>query len=66
MDSSSLPTDHVIGDARNLCGALQTGRHVDFTGRSTNDLLVSILNLFGYDDQSFGWAEACDGPPGLA
>lgn len=53
--------------AGNLCGALQTGRHLDFTGRSTNDLLVSILNLFGYDDQSFGWAEACDGPlPGLA
>jgi hypothetical protein len=53
--------------AGNVCGALETGRHLEAYGRSTNDLLVSILNLFGYDDQTFGWAEMCDGPlPGLA
>jgi hypothetical protein len=53
--------------AGNLCGALQTGRHLDFTGRSTNDLLVSILNLFGYEDETFGWPTICAGAlPGLA
>lgn len=60
--------------AGNVGGALQTGRHLQFPGRfanpdtgySTNDLLVSILNLFGYDDDSFGYAGICRGAlPGL-
>ncbi len=52
--------------AGNLCGALETGRHMEYYGRSTNDLLVSILNTFGYEDQTFGHAELCEGPlPGL-
>ena len=40
--------------AGGACGRLQTGRHVPAPGRSNHDLLVSILNLFGYDDTSFG------------
>ncbi|MEM6989677.1 MAG: DUF1552 domain-containing protein [Myxococcota bacterium] len=52
--------------AGNLCGALETGRHMEYYGRSTNDLLVSILNAFGHEDQSFGHPELCAGPlPGL-
>lgn len=52
--------------AGNLCGVVETGRHLDYTGRSTNDLLVSVLNAFGYDDQSFGWPGLSSGPlPGL-
>ncbi|MBL4683735.1 MAG: DUF1552 domain-containing protein [Nannocystaceae bacterium] len=52
--------------AGNLCGAIETGRHLEYTGRSTNDLLVSLLNAFGHDDTSFGWADNCAGPlPGL-
>lgn len=52
--------------AGNLCGALETGRHLNYEGRSTNDLMVSILNAFGYDDTSFGLADACGGAlPGL-
>jgi hypothetical protein len=61
--------------AGNVGGALQTGRHLQFPGRvqnpdsgyTTNDLLVSILNLFGYSDTSFGYPDICRGPlPGLA
>lgn len=52
--------------AGNLCGALQTGRHVEHYGRSTNDLLVSILNAFDFEDESFGLPDVCDGAlPGL-
>ena len=51
--------------AGNLCGAIETGRHLEYYGRSTNDLLVSILNAFGYDDQRYGW-DLCEGAlPGL-
>ncbi len=61
--------------AGNLGGALTTGRHLVVPGRvenpdtgySTNDLLTSILNLFGYDDTSFGYPDICRGAlPGLA
>jgi hypothetical protein len=61
--------------AGNVGGALQTGRHLQFPGRvdnpgsgyTTNDLLVSILNLFGYEDTSFGYPDICRGAlPGLA
>ncbi len=52
--------------AGNLCGAIETGRHIEYYGRSTNDLLVSILNAFGYDDTTFGYGPACQGAlPGL-
>lgn len=60
--------------AGNLGGALQTGRHLQFPGRvnnpatgyTNNDLLVSILQLFGYGDESFGYPDVCRGAlPGL-
>jgi hypothetical protein len=43
-------------------GGLQSGRFLKYDGRSHNDLLVSILNLFGDDRQSFGSPEHCSGP----
>lgn len=47
-------------------GALKTGRHLDVPGTSNNDLLVSILNILGYDDKTFGRSEYCSGGvPGL-
>jgi hypothetical protein len=47
-------------------GGLRPGRHVQYGGASHNDLLVSILNLFGDDRQSFGDARYCTGAlPGL-
>lgn len=61
--------------AGNVGGALQTGRHLVYPGRmnnpndgyTTNDLLVSVLNLFGYEDDRFGYPDICRGAlPGLA
>lgn len=43
-------------------GGLRTGRRVQYDGRSHNDLLVSILNLFGDSRQSFGDADHSMGP----
>ena len=43
-------------------GGLRTGRFLKFGGRSHNDLLVSILNLFGDPRTTFGDAQYCDGP----
>jgi hypothetical protein len=45
-------------------GGLRTGRWVDYRGRSHNDLLVSIFNLFGDDRQSFGDPQFNGGPAG--
>lgn len=42
-------------------GALQTGRFVSFAGRPHNDLLVSVCNLMGMDDTSFGDPDFCTG-----
>lgn len=53
--------DIPIITAGNMCGRIETGRHLEYYGRSTNDLLVSILNAFGYEDTSFGLPDACDG-----
>lgn len=43
-------------------GGLRPGRFLKFGGRSHNDLLVSILNLFGDTRTTFGDARYCDGP----
>jgi hypothetical protein len=43
-------------------GGLRTGRWVRYDGVSHNDLLVSILNLFGDPRQTFGDPEYCTGP----
>jgi hypothetical protein len=49
-------------------GALRTGRYLVYEGdRPHNDLLVSLLNVLGVPDESFGLAEWCSGPlPGFA
>lgn len=53
--------------AGGLGGALTTGRHVSYPEHTTNDLHTSILNLFGFDDTSFGESQYCTGPlAGLA
>jgi hypothetical protein len=60
--STSLP----VVLAGSAGGQLQTGRHLDGSGHAFGDLLVSILQLFGHDDTSFGWPESTSGPlPGL-
>lgn len=43
-------------------GGLRSGRRLNFQGRSHNDLLVSILNLFGDTRQTFGDAAHTRGP----
>ena len=52
--------------AGGAAGRLRGGELLDYTGRGHNDLLTSMLNLMGYEDQTFGFAELCRGPlPGL-
>ncbi len=44
-------------------GYFDTGRYVTYqTTRSTNDLLVSVLNAFGEDVTTFGESQYCNGP----
>lgn len=43
-------------------GGLRSGRFVDYGGRSHNDLLTTILNLFGDDRDMFGDPDYCDTP----
>jgi hypothetical protein len=43
-------------------GGLRTGRWVKFNGLSHNNLLVSILNLFGDPRETFGDPNYCTGP----
>jgi hypothetical protein len=43
-------------------GGLRTGRWLKYGARPHNDLLVSILNLFGDQRQSFGDPKYCTGP----
>jgi hypothetical protein len=47
--------DLPIVTAGGLGKRLQTGRHLAFTGRSTNDLFVTLLRLFGGTDTTFGY-----------
>lgn len=48
-------------------GGVRPGRWLEFNGRSHNDLLVAIQNVFGIDSDSFGRAEFSTGGalPGL-
>ncbi len=49
--------------AGGLGGALKTGRFLDYQAkRNHNDLLITLLHLFGYDDKTFGRPELCAGP----
>ena len=43
-------------------GGLKGGRMLDFGGKAHNNLLVSILNLFGDTRTSYGHAEYNSGP----
>ena len=43
-------------------GGLRTGRWLKYNSLSHNNLLVSILNLFGDTRQTFGTAQYCTGP----
>ena len=64
-DTSKLP----VVLAGGLAGAIKTGQHLAFKARTTNDLFVTLLNLFGFDDQEFGLPSTTlnHGPlPGLA
>lgn len=40
--------------AGNVCGNLDVGKHVDHEDRTVGDLGTTILQLFGYDDETFG------------
>jgi hypothetical protein len=60
------PSSHAKNDMPFLLagggGGLRGGRWLRYNGASHNDLLVSILNLFGDTRQSFGEARFCSGP----
>lgn len=43
-------------------GAFETGRIIDASGRSNNDLLVSIQNASGIESNVFGLSSLCKGP----
>jgi hypothetical protein len=43
-------------------GGLRTGRWLRFDSQPHNNMLVSLLNLFGDDRNTFGDPEFCDGP----
>lgn len=42
-------------------GGLRTNRYLAYSGQSHNDLLLSILRLFGDERQTFGDARYCNG-----
>jgi hypothetical protein len=53
--------------AGGAAGQLQTGRWLKVNSQPHNNLLVSVLNLFGLPDQTFGHPDFCTGPlSGLA
>lgn len=62
------PADHTKTDMPYLLagngGGLRTGRWLQKNHESHNDLLVSLLNLFGDERQTFGEPEYCTGPMG--
>lgn len=43
-------------------GYFRTGRYVTYANAPHNDLLVSLLNAFGIEEQTFGAPEFCTGP----
>jgi hypothetical protein len=60
----SHPATHIKDDMPFLLaggGGLRTGRWLDFNGAPHNNLLVSILNLFGDPRTTFGTPSACTG-----
>jgi Protein of unknown function (DUF1552) len=64
---SHSPENLPIVLAGGLGKQIQTGRHLSYTGRSTSDLFVTLLQLFGGTDTSFGYggSETTTGPLAL-
>jgi hypothetical protein len=62
------PADHSKNDMPLLLagrgGGLRSGRLVTYNDESHNDLLVTILRLFGENREKFGNPEFCKGPLG--
>ena len=60
-----MPADHSKDDMPLLLagrgGGLKSGRFVRYDNASHNDLLVTILSLFGHQRQTFGRPEFCTG-----
>jgi hypothetical protein len=57
-DGGAHNTDDIpVVLAGGLGGAVRTGQHLSFSGqnRTTNDLFVTLLNLFGGTDTQFGY-----------
>ena len=48
--------------AGKAAGKLQTGRWLQVKSQPHNNLLVSILNIFGIDQKTFGHPDYCTGP----
>jgi hypothetical protein len=59
-DHSRKAMPHIL--AGSCGGALRTGRHVQYSGKQHNDLLVSLLNGMEVPDTTFGDPEYCSGP----
>jgi hypothetical protein len=62
-----MPENHAQNNtpfvlAGGASGGLQTGRWLQVNSQPHNNLLVSILNLFGVPDQTFGHPDYCSGP----
>jgi len=55
-------TDLPIVLAGRANGKLATGRHLVATGTDLGGFYTGLLNALGYDDGSFGFAEACGAP----
>jgi hypothetical protein len=63
-DASSHSTGNLpIVLAGGLGGRVQMGRHLNFNNRTTGDLFTTFLQLFGYDDSSFGMLRRANGNP---
>jgi hypothetical protein len=56
-DTRNLP----VVLAGGLGGRVRTGRHLDMSGRTTGDLFTTLLQLYGYDDASFGLQRRANG-----
>ena len=58
-NSQNLPA--VLGG--NICGRVNTGQHLDHSDRSVGDLGTTVLNAFGFDDETYGYlGETYEGP----
>lgn len=61
--SSHQTADLPIVMAGGLGGCVQTGQHLQFEQRTMNDLCTTVLQLFGYQDECFGYDTVINGRP---